>query len=79
MNNNSINYCALCGKKLIKRQTEYFDTETGKPEFEKICSNLKCKSGCGANGHIWERVGGFLSFDKECERCGEGKYISNFY
>lgn len=46
-------FCETCGHKLVLGEEYKFNSETGKPVFNK-CPNLKCKTNCDKRNHKYE-------------------------
>ncbi len=75
-------YCRICGEEENTVPSKGYDTNTGKQNTKKICSNLKCPKGCEENGgHQWGEWSGFWftsNRSRKCKRCGDEDW-SGYY
>ena len=59
-------FCNKCGRKLIKKEKEGFDTKTGKRKVKLLCPSLLCEH----IGTPHETKYNILTFREKCSRCG---------
>lgn len=72
-----MNYCTVCGKKLIKEFVGKYSTNDGKKCYRLICPDEPCKHG-HHDVKKYKNSSDHGGADAFCKRCGI-KWITDFY